>query len=45
MSQKVTLYNLLISCPGDVKEEIILIETAVDELQTEILLQTKSASI
>lgn len=26
MSQKVTLYNLLISCPGDVKEEIILIE-------------------
>ena len=31
MSQKVTLYNLLISCPGDVKEEIILIETAVDE--------------
>lgn len=31
MSQKITLYNLLISCPGDVKEEIILIETAVDE--------------
>ena len=31
MSQKVTLYNLLISCPGDVKEEIILIETVVDE--------------
>lgn len=31
MSQKVTLYNLLISCPGDVKEEVALIETAVDE--------------
>ena len=31
MPQSVTLYNLLISCPGDVKEEIALIESAVDE--------------
>ena len=31
MSQNVTLYNLLISCPGDVKDEVILIESAVDE--------------
>ena len=26
MPQNVTLYNLLISCPGDVKEEVTLIE-------------------
>ncbi len=31
MSQHVTLYNLLVSCPGDVKDEIKLIESAVDE--------------
>lgn len=31
MAQKVTLYNLLISCPGDVKDEIALIESAVNE--------------
>ena len=31
MAQNVTLYNLLISCPGDVKAEVALIETAVDE--------------
>lgn len=31
MAQNVTLYNLLISCPGDVKEEVVLIESAVDE--------------
>lgn len=31
MAQNVTLYNLLISCPGDVKTEVALIETAVDE--------------
>ena len=32
ISKKNALLDLLISCPGDVKEEIILIETAVDEL-------------
>ena len=40
MAQNVTLYNLLISCPGDVKEEVALIESAVDEfneLYAEIL--------
>lgn len=31
MAQSVTLYNLLISCPGDVKDEVTLIKTAVDE--------------
>lgn len=31
MSQNVTLYNLLISCPGDVKDEVTLIESAVEE--------------
>ena len=31
MAQSVTLYNLLISCPGDIKDEITLIESAVDE--------------
>lgn len=31
MVQNVTLYNLLISCPGDVKEEVALIESAVEE--------------
>lgn len=31
MSQNVTLYNLLISCPGDIKDEIELIESAVNE--------------
>ncbi len=31
MAQSVTLYNLLISCPGDVREEVTLIEDAVDE--------------
>lgn len=30
MSQTVTLYNLLISCPGDVKTEVALIESAVE---------------
>lgn len=40
MAQNVTLYNLLISCPGDVKKEINLIESAVNEfneLYTEYL--------
>ena len=31
MPQSVTLYNLLISCPGDVKDEVKIIETAVEE--------------
>lgn len=31
MAQNVTLYSLLISCPGDIKEEVALIESAVDE--------------
>lgn len=31
MAQNVTLYNLLISCPGDIKVEVDLIETAVKE--------------
>ena len=31
MAQNVTLYNLLISCPGDIKEEVALIESAVEE--------------
>lgn len=31
MVQNVTLYNLLISCPGDVKAEVALIEAAVEE--------------
>ena len=31
MAQNVTLYNLLISCPGDIKEEVTLIESAVDK--------------
>lgn len=31
MAQNVTLYNLLISCPGDVKNEVKLIEDAISE--------------
>lgn len=31
MTPNVTLYNLLISCPGDIKSELTLIESAVDE--------------
>lgn len=31
MAQTVTLYNLLISCPGDVKDEVAIIESAVEE--------------
>lgn len=31
MAQSVTLYNLLISCPGDVKCEVAIIESAVEE--------------
>ena len=31
MAQNVTLYNLLISCPEDVKDEVALIESAVEE--------------
>lgn len=31
MAQKVTLYNLLISCPSDVQGELKIIESAVDE--------------
>ena len=31
MAQSVTLYNLLISCPGDVKDEVAIIESAVEE--------------
>ncbi len=30
MAQSVTLYNLLISCPGDVKDEVALIESVAD---------------
>ena len=33
MAQNVTLYNLLISCPGDVRGEVTLIEAAVDEFK------------
>lgn len=31
MAQSVMLYNLLISCPGDVEDEVTLIEEAVEE--------------
>lgn len=31
MAQSVTLYNLLVSCPGDITEEVKLIESAVEE--------------
>lgn len=31
MAQNVTLYNLLISCPGDIEDEVDLIESAVEE--------------
>ena len=31
MSQSVTLHNLLISCPGDVKAEVALIESVIEE--------------
>ena len=31
MSQNVILYNLLVSCPGDVKDEVAIIESAVEE--------------
>ena len=31
MAQNVTLYNLLISCPGDINDEVDIIEAAVDE--------------
>lgn len=31
MAQNVKLYNLLISCPGDVKDEVLLVESAVNE--------------
>ena len=31
MAQNVVLYNLLISCPGDVQGEVKLIEDAVGE--------------
>lgn len=31
MAQNVTLYNLLISCPGDIKNEVDLIDSAVNE--------------
>lgn len=31
MAQSVVLYNLLISCPGDIKSEVTLIEAAVEE--------------
>lgn len=31
MAQNVTLYNLLISCPGDVKDEVAIVESAVEE--------------
>lgn len=31
MAQNVTLYNLLISCPSDIRDEVSLIESAVDE--------------
>ncbi len=47
MAKSVTLYNLLISCPGDVKEEIPLIESVVakfNEMYTDplgITIQTK----
>lgn len=31
MAQNVTLYNLLVSCPGDITNEVALIESAVEE--------------
>lgn len=31
MSKNVTMYDLLISCPGDIKDEISIIEDAVDK--------------
>ena len=31
MPQSVTLYNLLISCPGDIKDEVAIIESSVEE--------------
>ncbi len=31
MAQSVTLYNILISCPSDIKSEVSLIESVVDE--------------
>jgi len=31
MAQSVTLYNLLISCPGDVRDEVKIIESSVEE--------------
>ena len=31
MPQSVTLYNLLISCPGDIKEEVNIIKSSVEE--------------
>ena len=34
MSRQVTQYDLLISCPGDIKEEIPLIDKAVNEFNT-----------
>jgi len=47
MSKNVTLYNLLISCPSDVKDEVELIKAAVDEFnelyadQLDIAIKTK----
>ncbi|MBQ4145964.1 MAG: hypothetical protein IJD36_04995, partial [Clostridia bacterium] len=47
MSKNVTLYNLLISCPSDVKEEVELIKAAVEEFnelyaeQLDIAIKTK----
>lgn len=34
MARQVTQYDLLISCPGDIKEEIALVDKAVNEFNT-----------
>ena len=44
MAQNVTLYNLLISCPGDIKKEVTLIEAAVDEFN-ELYAETLEVSL
>ena len=34
MARNVTQYDLLISCPGDIKDEVELIDQAVNEFNT-----------
>ena len=45
MAQNVTLYNLLISCPGDIKEEVALIESAVEEFNEFLFDYTSKISL